>query len=108
MRRETIAVLTLGSFIVFSFSCYSVQPIKPEMLSAPKADKIEIRKIEKTSGECIDFPASDPGRISGNFVMGTGTLTTAVEFIEIASTEVQTVSRQDETFQSVKTRDGKS
>jgi hypothetical protein len=108
MKREIIAILTLGSFIVFSFSCYSVQPIKPEMLSSPKADKIEIRKIEKTCGESIDFSKSDPGRVRGNFVTGTGTLTTAVELVEIASADVQTVSRQDETFQSVKTRDGKS
>ena len=108
MKRQTIAVLTLGSFIVFSFSCYSVQPIKPEMLSAPDADKIEIRKVDKTSGESIEFSANDPGRVSGNFVTGTGALTTAVEFVEISKADVQTVSRQDETFQSVKTRDGKS
>jgi hypothetical protein len=108
MKREIIAILTLGSFIIFSFSCYSVQPIKPEMLSAPKADKIEIRKVDKMSGESIEFSADDPGRASGNFIIGNGTQTTAVEFVEIASADVQTVSRQDETFQSVKTRDGKS
>jgi len=108
MKRQTIAIVTLGSFIVFSLSCYSVQQIKPEMLSAPAAGKIEIRKIEKTSGESIDFSKSDPGRVRGNFVTGTGTLTTTVELVEIASADVQTVSRQDETFQSVKTRHGKS
>jgi hypothetical protein len=109
MKREIIAILTLGSFIVFSFSCYSVQPIKPEMLSSPKADKIKIRKIEKTSGESIEFSASDPGRVSGNFVTGTGALTTAVEFVEIASADVQTTNYyQDEKFLSVNTRDGKS
>jgi preprotein translocase subunit SecE len=78
------------------------------MLSSPKADKIEIRKLDKTSGESIDFPASDPGRVRGNFVTGTGTLTKAVELFEIASADVQTISRQDEIYQSVKTRDGKS
>lgn len=108
MKREIIAILTLGSFIVFSFSCYSVQPIKPEMLSAPNADKIEIRKVDKTSGESIEFSANDPGHASGNFVLGNGTQTRTVEFVEIASADVQTVSHQDETFQSVKTRDGKS
>ena len=108
MKRQIIAVLTLGSFIVFSLSCYSVQQIKPGMLSAPNADKIEIRKVDKTSGESIEFSANDPGHASGNFVLGNGTQTRTVEFVEIASADVQTVSHQDETFQSVKTRDGKS
>jgi hypothetical protein len=82
------------------------------MLSTPKADKIEIRKVDKTSGESIDFSASDPGRVRGNFVTGTGTLTTSVEFVEIAKDDLSKVSRipslQGETFYSVKTRDGKS
>lgn len=107
MKRQTIAVLTLGSFIVFSFSCYSVQPIGPQILSAPNAGEIEIRKVDKTSGESIEF--TNPGRVSGNFVTGIGTLTRTVEFVEIASANVQTTNYdQDENFLSVKTRDGKS
>jgi hypothetical protein len=108
MKREIIAILTLGSFIVFSLSCYSVQQINPEMLSAPKADKIEIRKVDKTSGESVIFAKSNPGHVRGNFVEGTGTLARAVEYVEIASADLQTVTHQDKTFLSVKTRDGKS
>ena len=108
MKRQTIAIVTLGSFIVFSLSCYSVQQIKPEMLSDQKADKIKILKVEKTTGESINFSKSDPGRVRGNFVEGIGTLARALEFVEIPSAEIQTVTRQDEIYQSVKTRDGKS
>lgn len=109
MKREIIAILTLWSFIVFSFSCYSVKQIKPEMLSAPDADKIKIFKMDKTSGESIVFSKSDPGRVSGNYVAGTGTLTTALEIVEIASANVQTTNyHQDENFISITTRDGKS
>lgn len=109
MKRQIIAILTLGSFIVFSFSCYSVQPIKLEKLSAPGADKIEIRKVEKTSGESVDFSKSDPGRVSGNFITGTGALTKTLEFVEIASADVQTTDdHRDKNFISVTTRDGKS
>jgi hypothetical protein len=108
MKRETIAILTLGSFIIFSFSCYSVKPIKPKMLSAPMAGKIEMRKVDKTSGESIEFSKSDPGRVRGNFVEGIDTLARAVEFVEIASADLQTVTHYGETYLSVKTRDGKS
>jgi predicted RNA-binding protein YlqC (UPF0109 family) len=112
MKRQTIALLTLGSFIVFSFSCYSVQPIKPEMLSSPDASELKIRKLDKTSGESIEFAKSNPGRVIGDFVMGTRALTTAVEFVEIARDDLSKISRipspQGETFYSVKTRDGKS
>lgn len=112
MKRQAIALITLGSFIVFSFSCYSLKPIKPEELSSPDASKFEILKLDKTSGESIEFPKRDPGRVQGNFVVGTGTLTKAVEFVEIARDNLSKISRvpapQGETFYTIKTRDGKS
>lgn len=78
------------------------------MLAAPNAGKVEIRKVDKTFSESIDFSKSDPGRVRGNFVEGIGSLTRVMDFVEIPSANLQTVSHQDETFLSVKTRDGKS
>jgi hypothetical protein len=102
-----IAVLVMGSFIVFSCSCYSVQPIKPAKLSSPGAGKIKIFKVEKTSGESITFTKKSPGRILDREIVGTGSLTDAVESVEIASADLEKVTPKKGLFQSVKTREGK-
>jgi len=108
MIRQMMAVMTLGSFIVFSCSCYSVRPVKPARLSDPDAERIDVLKVEKTSGEIIAFTDKHPGRVLGKDVVGTGTLTAAVEFVEIASADLETITGEEGAYQSVKTRDGKS
>jgi len=51
MKNRITAVATLGSFLVFCWSCYSIREIKPEVLATAKPDDLEIRKIEKKRGK---------------------------------------------------------
>jgi hypothetical protein len=36
MKNRIIAIVTLGSFLVFSWSCFSIREIKPEVLANSK------------------------------------------------------------------------
>jgi hypothetical protein len=102
-----IAILMMGSFIVFSCSCYSVQPVKLELLSRPDAEETDILKVEKTSGESIAFTKKSPGRVIDKNIVGTGSLTDAVELIEVPSADLERITPKKGLFQSVKLREGK-
>ena len=108
MKREIIAILTLGSFIVFSFSCYSVHLIKPETLASTEARDMDIVKLEKTSGESIVFSESQPGRVDGQSIRGIGALESSVVSMEIDKAQVKTINRQGGQIVSVTTQDNKT
>lgn len=104
MKRQPIAALTLGSFVAFSFSCYSVREIKPATLASPKARKLEILSLEKTSGESIVFSKSRPGLVVGSSVQGTGAQTSSLVSMEIDKTQVKAINRQGDQAVSVTTQ----
>ncbi len=72
MKRQTIAMLTLGSFIVFSYSCTSIREIRPEALMSRKTKAKDIVRLEKTSGESIVFSKGQAGGVVGDSVTGIG------------------------------------
>jgi hypothetical protein len=105
MRNKAISILTLVSFVVFSFSCYSIRPIDPLKLSADS----EIRKVEKNSGEIIEFNGNEPGRVSGSFITGTGMMARAIDLLEVPTADIQQKDfRQADKLYSVKLRDGQA
>ncbi len=108
MKRQTIAMLTLGSFVVFSFSCYSVREIKPATLASPKAKNLEILRLEKTSGESIVFSKNRPGAITGDSVQGIGALESSLVTVEIEKTQVKTINSQEDRVVSVTTKDNQT
>jgi hypothetical protein len=108
MKRQIIAILTLGSFIVFSFSCYSVQPVKLETLASTKAKDMDIVRLEKTSGESIVFSESQLGRVDGQFIRGIGAVESSAMHMEIDKAQVKMISRQGDKIVSITTQDNKT
>jgi hypothetical protein len=108
MKNRMVSILTLGSFLVFSWSCYSIQEIKPAMLTSNIAGDYKIQKVEKTSGEVIEYSKESPGRVGwqGN-ITGNGMLTYAVEFVEVDSAGLEIISRPGAPFMNVRTQDGR-
>jgi hypothetical protein len=108
MKNRSVAILTLGSFLVFCWSCFSVQEIRPAVLASEKAGDYEIRKVEKTSGEIIEYSEESPGRVGQGHITGTGMLKYAVEIVEVDSAGLEIISRPGAPFINVKTRDGQT
>jgi hypothetical protein len=108
MNNRIIAIVTLESFLSFSWSCYSVQEIKPEVLASAKPGDYEIRKIEKTTGETVEYSADAPGDVGQGRITGTGKLLYAAETVEVDSAGLGIVSKPDAPFIEVKTRDGRT
>ncbi len=108
MKRQTIAMLTLGSFVIFSFSCYSVRETKPATLASPKAKNLEILRLEKTSGESIVFSKDQPGLVVGSSVQGIGALESSLVSMEIEKAQVKTINHQGDRVVSVTTQDNKT
>ena len=111
MKNRVVAIVTLETFLVFCWSCYSVQEIKPEVLSTAKPGAYDIRKVEKTSGEVIEFSGQHPARFIGDMIQGTGVMTRSLEVVEVARVDIrQKFSSNyhgDESY-SVVMRDGKT
>lgn len=105
MKRQAIAVMTLGSFIIFSFSCTSIREIRPEALMSRKTRAKDILRIEKTSGESIVFHKGQAGGVVGNSVAGIGAKETVLASLEIENSQVKAVEPQVGRILMVKTRD---
>ena len=111
MNNRNIAIVTLESFLVFCCSCYSVQEIKPEVLAAAKPGDYDIRKIEKTSGEVIEFSRRLPAKFISDTIQGTGVMTRGLEVVEVARADIRqkaSSTYHGDEFYSVVMRDGKS
>ncbi len=108
MKNRIVSILTLGSFLVFSWSCYSIREIRPALLASEKARDLEIRKVEKTSGEIIEYPKESPGRVRMGNITGHGMMTYSVEFVEVDSAGLEIISRPGAPYMSVRTRDGRT
>ncbi len=108
MKRQAIAVLTLGSFIVFSYSCTSVREIRPETLISRKTRAKNILRLEKTSGESIVFSKSQAGGVVGDSVTGIGAQESSLISMEIDKAQVKTIDRQGERILSVTMQDDKT
>jgi hypothetical protein len=65
-------LLTLGSFIVFSYSCTSIREIRPEALMSRKTKAKDILRLEKASGESIVFSRGQAGGVVGDSITGIG------------------------------------
>ena len=110
MKHKAIAIFILMSFGVFSVSCDSIKPIDPRLLPSRNADHLKIRKVEKSSGETVEFSAREPARFVGGSITGTGTITRALESIEISNANIRRTAfafRNEDKFYSVETQDGK-
>ena len=89
MKHQLVAIMTSGVFIISSLCCYSLKPVKPEVLSSPRAAGIEIRQVDKKIGEVIEFAKDNPGRIIENAVVGNGRMTRAVEIVEVSNGDIK-------------------
>ncbi len=96
-------LLTLMSIIAFSSFCVSAKSVDPKMIS----DDSKIIRIDKKSGEIIQFNDDEPARVSGIHITGEGEMTRAVETLEIPTADIREriFCRQEELY-SEKTRDG--
>jgi len=80
--------VTLESFLVFCWSCYSIREIKPEVLATAKPDDYEIRNVEKTSGEIIEFSGRHPAKFISDSIQGTGAMKRGLEVVEVARADI--------------------
>ena len=111
MRNRIIAIVTLETFLVFCWSCYSVQEIKPEVLATAKPGAYDIRKVEKTSGEVIEFSGHHPAKFISDTIQGTGVMTRGLEVVEVARADIRqkaSSTYHGDEFYSVVMRDGKT
>jgi hypothetical protein len=100
--------MPLGSFLVFSWACYSIREIKPEMLAAAKPGEYKIQKIEKTTGETIEYPNESLGQVGEGQITGTGKLLYAAEAVEVDSAGLEIISPPGLSPMNIRTRDGKT
>jgi hypothetical protein len=107
MSNRIIALVTLASFLVFSWSCYSLQEIKPEVLATAKAGDYEIRKIEKKTGEMIEYSDELPGQIGPGQITGSGMLTLALKSVEVESAGLEIISKKGAGLKEVMSRNGR-
>lgn len=110
MKHSATAIITLVCFVLFSMSCYSVQPINPKLLAANGTGNVDIRKVEKTSGEIIEFSGRRPAQLAGDMIQGTGVMTRGLEVVEVARADIRqkaSSTYHGDEFYSVVMRDGK-
>jgi hypothetical protein len=110
MKHSATAIITLVSFVFFSMSCYSVQPINPKLLAANDTGNVDIRKVEKTSGEIIEFSGRHPAQLEGDTIQGTGVMTRGLEVVEVSRADIRqkaSSTYHGDEFYSVIMRDGK-
>jgi hypothetical protein len=104
MKRRIVSLITLESFAVFSFSCHSVMSVDPKLLTSES----KIQRVEKTSGETIEFNEEHPAALAGNSISGTGFMIKATDSTEVPTTEIDKVEfRTADNFYTIKLRDGK-
>ncbi len=111
MKHSATAIITLVSFVFFSMSCYSVQAINLKPLAANHAGYVDIRKVEKTSGEIIEFSGRHPAQLVGEAIQGTGVMTRSLEVVEVARADIRQKASSTylgDEFYSVVMRDGKT
>jgi len=72
MSKKIISLFTLTAFIAFTFSCYSIQKktIKTITSWKEKGKEVKIVAVLKKSGERIEFPEGEPGKIVGDKIVG--------------------------------------
>lgn len=70
MIKKIISLFTLTAFVVFTFSCYSTKQEKIETVVSKKGTKAKILALLKKSGERIEFPKGEPGKIVGDKIVG--------------------------------------
>jgi hypothetical protein len=71
MEKKFISILTLVAFIIFSISCYTIKKERIAKEAPRKWEKARILAVMKTSGEHVEFPKGQPGRIRGYSIIGT-------------------------------------
>jgi len=84
MKTRSTASITLMSFIVFLFSCTSIKRVNPDSLSKTS----RIKKIEKKSGQIIEFSKTGLGQIYEDTVVGKDAIQKAPEYISIPVSEI--------------------
>lgn len=105
MKRRMIGLLTLASFIVFSFSCMTTRPIDPKLLTPNSM----IIKVEKKSGEVVEFEKSKPASLVEGSIEGRGKLTKAYNLVEILAADfLKSEPNNNSNLFTVTMRDGQT
>jgi hypothetical protein len=81
MRKQIIALLTLGAFILFSWNCVKIRATQ----EVPSAEVVwskvggPIMAVQKKSGERIEFSKEAPGYVAGDFIVGNVPATLSID-----------------------------
>jgi len=72
MIKKIISLFSLTAFVVFTFSCYATkrETIKTITSWQEKGKDVKIVTVLKKSGERIEFPKDEPGKIVGDQIVG--------------------------------------
>jgi len=72
MARKISALFTLAAFVLFSTSCMTWGMKEVRTLPQSLPENTAVLSVVMNSGQVIKFTKSQPGRIRGNAIVGTG------------------------------------
>ncbi len=105
MGKKILTFITLVAVIIYSTSCAVHTTKKKRVMTVAdwEGEEIEILKVLKTSGEYIEFPNEQPGRIYKDTITGD-----VKKEIEIDRENIEEIDRNKEgKISSILTKDGK-
>jgi hypothetical protein len=111
MHKKTITYFTLIAFIFFTISCCTVYTTKKKRADEAvglEGKKVQILAVLTTSGEHIEFPKHQPGRISGANIVGSAEMAQAAEELELDKSDIQSIKRIEDAITEILTKDGKT
>lgn len=107
MGKRLVSLFTIVAFIIFSISCLGIYTTKKDRITKAaswRGKKVKILAVMKTSGEYIEFPREQPGKILGDKIVAG----LEKENIEIDRADLKEVIRNEKRkIWEITTKDGK-
>jgi hypothetical protein len=75
MSKKMMAVITLGTYVVFSTSCVTWRRQEVNAFVKPLPENTKVLTVVKTSGEVVQFSKAEPGLVRGFAIVGKGRVT---------------------------------
>jgi len=109
MFKKIISLLTIITFVIFSYSCasYSVQKKSIDTIDISSLSKLRIVGVQTKSGEDVGFLWERPASINYNAVVGK-TITRKEVVIKKTDIKIHRKSSLYKEFDLIQTKDGKT
>jgi len=105
MNKKIVALPTMIAFVIFSISCTTINEERVSSVPKKNPKRIKVMQVVKNSGEAINFPEEEPGRIVGENVEGTH----RVEEFVLNKDEVEATKRDSKgSILEITTKEGRT